>query len=1046
MRSVACRHVEVGALLGMAAVAVAFRPAEQIEEETGRARDSRNCRRTDQRPLAGWRRDTHNGCVPARVSSPTFIGRAAELAALDAALARAAEGRSTAVLVGGDAGMGKSRLVAEFEQRARSTGAEVLVGECIELAEGELPYGPIVAALRPLVGAAEAGPLESLHPSARTALGRLWPELADFGSEAQVTEFGQGQLFEAVHRLLATMAAERPVVLVVEDLHWADRSTRDLLTFLIRNSRGERILFVASYRTDEVHRRHPLHSFVYELERSGRAERVTLEPFDEAELHDQLAGILGEEPDPRLVSRLFERSQGNPFFAEELLAAADAGVLPDSLLDALLARVERLSEPARRTLQVAAAVGRPVAHPLLASGSQLEEGELREAASQRILVPTEDGTGYTFRHELLREAVYTDLLPGERASLHAVLAEALSEDRLLAESGQVAADLARHWHAAGELRRALTASLDAAAQAESVHAYAEAQRHLERALDLMGRLPAEDVAEVDSADVVNRAARAASLAGDTRRAIALARKLVTDTEQAGDPTAAGMAHARLARYLWTDGRGDEAIEHNDTALELVPKQASTERAQVLAAGAQMLMLMGRVSESSVQGNEALEIARVVGNRLVEASVHNTLGVEADNLEARRGHFLAARKIAEELGAVEEIGRSYVNEAHVLEEAGDLEESVAVAEEGIVRARELGAERMWGDYMAADVAARLMLLGDWQRARVRATDILDLTTSSLNAASAHTALGQVAAEHGAFEQAAEHAARSEELTRGAGGAMWAGPNLGILMTSALWRGELDEATSLLDHAIETIGSSEMVQFTVPLFAMGVRAEADRAERARALGRDDEVEGAATRGRTLVELIAAAGSDGIAAQELAAAKGELSRLLDERDPEPWLALAAQWQEIRRPHRRAYSQLRAAEAIIRSGGSSEQAAALLGEAAETAARLGARPLLAEVTALARRARIELNGAAAPVAAGDNDLGLTDRERDVLVLVAEGLTNRQIGERLFISEKTASVHVSRILSKLGVANRAEAAGVAHTLGLEPASAEPDGSAPVVP
>src|SRR6185437_3827995 len=191
-------------------------------------------------------RAADNAFVPARVSSPSFIGRAEELAALDAALSRAAAGQSAAVRLGGDAGMGKSRLVAEFEQRARDTGAEVLVGQCVELADGELPYGAVVAALRPLATGSPDGPLDALHPGARAALARLWPELSDSDGRAGAA-FEQGQLFEAVHRLIAAHAAERPLVVVVEDLHWADRSTRDLLTFLIRNSRGEPVLFIASY-------------------------------------------------------------------------------------------------------------------------------------------------------------------------------------------------------------------------------------------------------------------------------------------------------------------------------------------------------------------------------------------------------------------------------------------------------------------------------------------------------------------------------------------------------------------------------------------------------------------------------------------------------------------------------------------------------------------------------------------------------------------------------------------------------------------------------
>jgi len=985
--------------------------------------------------------------VPARVSSPTFVGRAAELAALEAALARAGDGTSGAVLVGGDAGIGKSRLVAEFERRAGGSGAQVLVGECVELAEGELPYGPLVAALRPLIGQMDSGPLAILHPSARTALGRLWPQLADDGNGANPGEFAQGQLFEAVHRLIATSAAERPLALVVEDLHWADRSTRDLLAFLIRNSRGERVLFVASYRTDEVHRRHPLHPFVSELERSGRAERIALPPFDEPELREQLAGILGEEPEQRLVRRLMERSEGNPFFVEELLAAADAGVLPDSLLDALLARVERLSEDARRTLQVAAAVGRPVEHPLLAAVSELDEAALREAlrdaASQRILVPTEDGTAYVFRHELLREAVYTDLLPGERTALHAALAEALAEDGS-------ASELAHHWHAAGRFSLAFRASLDAAAQAQGVHAYAEAQRHYERALELYDRAHAEAPVEVTATELARTAAEAARLAGDVRRAIALSRKVIGEIDATADPVEAGLEHARLARSLWSDGQGEEALDHYETALRLVPEGPSTERAQVLANHAHALMLIGRFAESDARCAEALEIARQVGARDVEVNVTITYGISQFSSEGRTAvpeQLRTARRRAEELGLVEEVGRSYVNESQVLEELGRLEESVAVAEEGIARARELGVERWWGDYLAADVAIRMAVLGEWDRAVARAMDVVEMTSGALNSASAHGALSYIAAERGDFDQALEHVARGEELSRNAGGAMWLAPDYQVRATVALWQGEPARALELIEHCLELLGTTEMTLFTWPLFTVGMRAAADAAERARALGRDDELAAAVASAEDLLRRFDSSARSGNLPGEraYALASAELDRARGEHDPEPWRALAADLREASHPYEAAYAEWRAAEAFVRSGGSAEEAERLLRTAAETARWLGARPLLGELTALARRARLDLGGEQAHAAArGDDALGLTDRERDVLALLAGGLTNRQIGEQLFISEKTASVHVSRILAKLGVANRAEAAGVAHTLGLEPAGAgPPEGPAP---
>jgi DNA-binding CsgD family transcriptional regulator len=941
------------------------------------------------------------------------------------------------VLLGGDAGMGKSRLVAEFEQRARADGAEVLVGQCVELADGELPYGPVVAALRPL---ATGTPVDALHPGARAALARLWPELGDFDGRAGPA-FEQGQLFEAVHRLIAAHAAERPLVVVVEDLHWADRSTRDLLTFLIRNSRGESVLFIASYRTDEVHRRHPLHPFVSELERSGRAERVTLPPFVADEMRQQLSGILGEQPAPQLVERLLERSEGNPFFAEELLAAADGGIMPDSLREVLLLRVERMSDAARRSLELAAAVGRPVSHELLAAASELTPADLRdalrEAAEHRVLVSTDDGSGYAFRHALLREAVYEDLLPGERTALHAALGDAMAADRRLADSDRVAAELAHHLYLAGRSGPSLSASLEAAEQAERVHAYAEASRYLERALELLERVPADEVpGGVVAADVARRAADAALLSGGHRRAIALARQLVADTDAGADPTAAGLAQARLARYLWFGGEGDAALGHYEAALELVPPEPSTERAEVLAAHARVLMLLGRLPEARASGAEALEIARAIGDRLVEASVLNTLGPAhgGGDMEQDRANLRLAREIAEELGAVEEVGRSYVNESHLLEELGRLEEAVAVGLEGIARARELGAQRMWGDYLAADAADRLLSLGDWQEASRLATDVLEVSSNSLNAASAHTALGRIAAERGDFAQASQHVALSEKISASSGGPMWAGPNLAILAACALWEGDVDLARSVVATAVEQVGGSAFLVFTATLWTMGVRAEADRAARARALGRHEEAEESAAAAHRLLEQFDVAEADSVrqVARERKTALAELSRLLGEGDPGAWLAAADDWRDAGQPHRVAYAEWRAGEAMI-GAGDSEQAQPLLRSALRAATRLQAQPLLAEISALARRARLDVGDGAPPTddVSAAEELGLTGREREVVTLVAAGCTNRQIGEALFISEKTASVHVSRILAKLGAANRAEAAGIAHTLGL---------------
>ena len=482
----------------------------------------------------------------------------------------------------------------------------------------------------------------------------------------------------------------------------------------------------------------------------------------------------------------------------------------------------------------------------------------------------------------------------------------------------------------------------------------------------------------------------------------------------------------------------------ETAVELVPATPTPERAQVLAASAHALLLLGRLGEARAQGNEALEIARAVGARLVEASVLNTVAVSRSDgdIDRRRADLRASRAIAEELGAIDEIGRSWVNESHALEETGDLQESVAVAEQGIARAAELGCSRMWGDYLASDVAGRLFSLGQWELAVVRAQDILEVSSAALHAASGHTALAQVAVERGEFDRAADHLARSEELSHNAGGSMWAGPNFAVLITSALWRGQPAEASETSERALEQIGDSEMVHYTSPILALAIRAQADLAERARALGRDEDIRAAAVQAERLMntfDALAAHDLKADASHEYTSAKAELSRLHGGRDPAPWESLTAEFRAAGRPYRRAYAEWRAAEAMIRAGGPATDAQPLLRDAAATAGALGARPLLDAITSLARRARLELDGGAgARPRSADDDLGLTNRERDVLLLLVEGRTNRQIGERLFISEKTASVHVSRILSKLGVTNRAEAAGIAHTLGLQPLAADP--------
>jgi predicted ATPase len=261
--------------------------------------------------------------VERRVSSAELIGRGPELAAL----LEAVGGEFSAVFLAGESGVGKSRLLDELARRSASLGARVLDGECVMLGEGELPYAPIRSALRRLGSELAPEALAELLGAGRDELARLVPQLGGPRAAAAHASWlgspvARARLFELLLGVLTRIADDAPVLLVVEDIHWADRSTLDFLGFLIAGARSERLLLVCSYRTDELHQRHPLRAFLAQHEQRLRVRRVDLRPFTRGELEAQLRGILGATPDPDLADRLYCRSEGNAFFTEELLAAA----------------------------------------------------------------------------------------------------------------------------------------------------------------------------------------------------------------------------------------------------------------------------------------------------------------------------------------------------------------------------------------------------------------------------------------------------------------------------------------------------------------------------------------------------------------------------------------------------------------------------------------------------------------------------------------------------------------------------------------------------
>lgn len=964
------------------------------------------------------------------------MGREAELAAVESV--------SGTVVIAGDAGVGKSRLVEELERRARAEGKVVLIGECLDVTEGELPYAPIVTALRPVLSQGEVR--DALSEGERAELARLWPELGQVGAAAAGDGDGssQARVFGLLLGLLTRLGGERPVLFIIEDLHWADRSTRDFLAFLVRASRGGRLSIVATIRAEELTRDHPLREFVAELGRVRGVQRLDLGSFTRDEVALQAEEILGERPSPDLVSKLFERAEGNAFYTEELLAAGDGDDLPASLRDALLVRIERLSEPTRRLLALAATAGRAVDEGLLAAVGEVPGAEfvpaLREALDQQVLVPRGAGSSYAFRHALVREAVYRDLLASERARLHAALARTLVRRPELAVGGiGVAGELAHHWYAAGVLPSAFKASVEASADAERAFAFAETQRHAERALLLWDRVP--DPAEASGMDrvtLLGRAAAAAVRADDPMRAAELARQAVAELDPARDAARAARAYVLVGRGLWLSGDNAGALEAYRAAVRLVPPEPpSSERALVVAAEAQALMLNGRFTEAKVRCDEALELAHMVEDRLVEAHVHNTLSglgwLGGDPIE----HAETARTIAFEIGAVEEIGRSYGNGSEALEAVGRIEEAIALAEEGIALAPEWGLHD-FVVYLTANIAMWELRLGRFEAVERRLADVTPRGHTA--AAPWHEALGRVALARGEFSEAEVELTRAEELSRGLGGPEWWPAALSGIGMLRLLQGRLEEAAASVQDALDALDDLEFAPWLadfVDVYPTAARIHADRADHARAhRGSAEDAEAAAEDAVARLDAMLAALPEAHRSPRSQACRAlavaEATRASGHFDPAAWKLATDRLHAVGARYTHAYAQFRQAEALLAAGGDGRAAAApLLRSAHATTMELRERPLRAEIEALAVRARVPLEAAAEPSEDPGSELGITAREHEVLALLAEGRTNREIAETLVITEKTASVHVSHILSKLDARNRGEAAAIAHRLGL---------------
>ncbi len=960
--------------------------------------------------------------------SALLVGRDPEIEQLCASLDLGSSGERRSVLLAGDAGVGKTRLLTELRDRAMAQGWRVVAGHCLDFADAALPYLPfseVVDRLAQEAPEAVAAALDS-HP----ALGRLQPGRRWAGTPAEgVVE--PRALLEAVHALLERAAADTPLLLVVEDLHWADRSTLDLLSFLFARAFDQPVAIVASYRSDDLHRRHPLRPQIAGWARLRQLDRLQLSPLPGAEVR-LLVRLLHPEPMPEVeVAAIVDRADGNAFFVEELVAAGSA--LPEDLAGVLLVRIDRLDEAARAVVRAAAVAGRRVAHALLAEATGLDQialdDALREAVDGNVLVPVR-ADAYAFRHALLGEAVYDDLLPGERVRLHTAYAVALASGRF----PSAAAELARHARLAGDLDTALRAGVDAGDEALGVGGPDEASRHYLQALTLEEQ--GADLGDLSLAALVAKVGEALLAAGHTVKAVRVLRDQVARLPDDAPAADRGLLLSTLVQGLIVVDNDDDEVAISREAVRLLADGPARQRARALALHARILAARGRPDDAVEAAQEALRLAEKLDLPLVVSDVRTTVaGIDRDRPAAEvAATLVAAIAQARETGAESAELRARYALGRQLQEAGDLAAAAEAFADGVARAAELGLP--WAPYA---FESRLM-----RGAALFATGAWDDALAELDTVgqSAPPVLAAMLDSQRAVVLAARGSADALAVARGTA-PHWDVEGLAALSAFtaelAVHEHHLDPQAALraYDDAVDVITRLWRPGFAARLrlaaTTLGILASAAprlATEERRRLA--EEAARLHDEGARVIAIHREAGLVfGLEGQAWAArleAEHLRWRWAAQIEPPARDELTEAWGKAEDAfgaygHLPELARVRLRRAVVVRGvGEAVEARPLFDAVRRSAGAWGAQPLLDEMVALGSEPAPRTSSAG-----GD----LTPREAEILALVAEGRTNGEIGKQLFISTKTVSVHVSRILSKLGASGRTEAAAIARRRGL---------------
>jgi len=953
-------------------------------------------------------------------SSSEFVGRRGELATFERTVGAARIGRPGVLLVGGEPGIGKSTLVAEGTRRA---GADLLVGRCVPMGGDVIPLAPLVELLRNV----RRSTPEALNGPTLAPV-RNWA--APDSAAASGALAAAGGLFGPVLELVGSLPGDGVAVVVFEDLHWADPLTWDLFDFLARNLVDERVVLVGTYRANEVSANARQRHRLGELARLPTVHRIHLGGLARDEVAARIETLTGSPAPFALVDEVFVRGQGNPFFTAELVEAHLAGqAIPAVLSDLIAADLADLDDAGRWLLGVVAAVGHDTDHDLLVSVAEVDEdrleASLRAAIAAQLLVVDPATDAYRFRHALIGEVVYAELLPPQRRRLHQRIATILREQdpQQLARADR-ASELAVHLDRAGDQPAAFMALLAAADAAETV-APGAALRHLERAFELWD-VAGDAAAGVRRGDRLWQAAELASGTASNERAAAFAREAF---RHGPPPRGEAWGHERLGRYLWASGHLEQSTTEFEAAAALLPGKVGPDAAAVYAGLGQAELMLGRYDSAEARARRVFELLPTpAADPLAWAMARRVLGIVVDYRgDPDRGVELCRNAVATAPSALTRaLAVLYLGVS--LLDAGRYQDAVSEMLDAAADAHLTGLDRSFGGYLDALTAEGLIRLGRWSEAdnvlgRSEGADTLPVGKIRLARSGA-----MLAARRGDRDRALMLLAEAE--------AQPVDPFHRSFLDGAaadvhLIFGEWADAAAIAERALNA-GPSRVALWQARFVMFDVIAQVELVLDARA--RLEPAEDEATMARLRDAVVAARGG-GVASADseahLAHAAAAVTRLAAS-DSDAWADAAERWERLGDPLWVATARLHEAEAAAASGATARAADALY-HAHQLAVDLGAVVLLAEVEAFSRRTRLAVKAPAPRVvaAATIDHLGLTPREAEVLSLVAAGQTNREIGERLYVSEKTASVHVSNILRKLGVSSRVDAAAVAQRLGV---------------